>query len=205
MIKLLYDTTINGFRVLKGSLIDLDTATEATLIEEGDATRDIGFASANLLPRCIYQNHAPLTLTADGSASDTSGRNAGSFTVRGGTMNLNGELVILSSFDATPDAATTTKTITLLWGGSNVGGPAFTGTGSKSIEIQTRIKNCNSLTTQKIHNQSSFGAASSIHVTANKDTAGDVTFQLTGKWGIAAATETLVQVGLSCWYYPGPT
>ena len=206
MIKLLYDTTINGFRVLKGSIIDLDTATEEQLIAEGDATRNVLFDTTNLLPKRIYQSHAPITITSDGTANDQAYRNSGSFVVPGGTMNLNGELVIVASYDGTPDAAAGTRSINLLWGATNVGAPSFaSGATQRSIEIQVRIKNCNSLTNQKVHNATSFGVAGSVHIATTKDTTGDITFQTQGKWSAAGAGETIVCVGLSCWYYPGPT
>lgn len=206
MIRLLYDTTINGFRVGKGSILDLDSATENTLIDEGDATRSVLFDTTNLLPRRIYQSHAPITITSDGTVADQVFRDSASFVVPGGTMNLNGELVIVIAYDATPDAAAGTRSINLLWGGSSAGGPAMSaGATHKSIEIQTRIKNCNSLTNQKIHNATSFGTALSAHLPMTKDTSGDVTFLTQGKWSAAGAGETIVCVGISCWYYPGAT
>lgn len=203
MIKLLYDTTIAGMRIKQGSVLDLDDAEEAALIAEGDANRVIDFSSCGL-PVRIYQSHAPITITGDG-VGDTAYRDSGGFTVPGGMMNLNGELVIVTSWDATPTSATTTKSINLLWGGSSIGVPTFQGTTQQSIEIMTRIKNANSLTTQRIHNTSNFGVASTVHLTKNSDTAQNVAFLTQGKFSVQASGETLVMVGISCWYYPGNT
>jgi hypothetical protein len=189
--------------MVKGSVLDLDDADEAALIAEGDANRVMDFATAGL-PVRIYQSHVPVTITGDG-VGDTTYRDSGGFTVPAGTMNLNGELVIVSSWDAAPSGATTTKSINLMWGGVSIGVPTFAGTTQQSIEVMTRIKNANSLTTQRIHNTSNFGVASTVHLTKNSDTAGAVAFLTQGKFSVQAAAETLVMVGLSCWYYPGAT
>lgn len=201
MIRLLFDTTIAGMRFGKGSVIDLDPAIEAELLAERDADRNIDFASAARLPVLVSQSHAPAVLTSDG-VNDTTYTTLASVIVPAGTMNLNGEIIVTQDWKYTNSA--TVKSLALDWNGANVSGPSVTT--SVRANYRIAIKNMNSLSSQNIFNNTTFGV-SGLDVTGAANTANDVTIDHKCKWSalLGVGAESITLLGYSIWIYPGTT
>lgn len=197
MICLLYDTTIDGVRHGKGSILGLDPAIEAGLIAEGDADRNIDFASAARLPVLVSQSYAAITRSSDG-ATDTAFAILASVTIPGGTMNLNGELIVTQDWKYTSSA--TVKTFAMDWNGVNVSGP--TATTTVRSHYRMAIKNLNSLSSQSIFGNTTFGTAAGDPV-ASANTANDVIIDHRCKWSANVISESIILLGYSIWYYPG--
>jgi hypothetical protein len=197
MIRLLYDTTINGVRLGKGSILALDSVTEARLLSEGDADRKIDFSSVGLLPLLIAQSYAAVTRTSD-NATDTSVVTLSSVTIPGGTMNFNGELVVTQDWKYTNSA--TTKTLAMDWNGLNVSAPTATTTARANYRIS--IKNLNSLSSQSIFGNTTFGVAAGDPM-GFANTAEDVVVDHKCRWSANVSGESIALLGYSIWYYPG--
>ena len=197
MIRLLYDTTINGLRFGKGAILALDSVTESSLLSEGDADRNIDFLSAGLLPTLVLQRYTPVTRTSD-NATDTSYVTLASITVPLGTMNMNRELVITQDWKYTNSP--TVKTLAMDWNGINVSGPTATTTVRSNYRIS--IKNLNSLSSQSIFGNTTFGLAGG-DPNGFANTANDVVIDHRCRWSANVLGESITLLGYSIWYYPG--
>lgn len=199
MIRLLYDTTINGVRFGKGSILTFDSVTEASLLSEGDADRNIDFSSAGLLPTLISQSYAAVIRTSD-NATDTSFVTLASIIVPGGTMNPSGEIVVTQDWKVTKSA--TVKTLAMDWGGANVSAPAVTNPNVVRSNYRIAIKNLKSLSSQSIFGHITFGEAWG-DMTGSANTAGDVAIDHKCRWSANVSGESITLLGYSIWYYPG--
>jgi hypothetical protein len=199
MIRLLYDTTINGMRYGKGSILSLDSATEVELVAEGDADRSLDFSGLSTMPALVGQRFAAASRISTNSASDASFVTLASVTVPGALMKPNSKLVIISDWDCPSSASV--KTFAVDFGGQNVGQPSLTT--SAMLKLMNEIQNLNSLFSQKTMNGSSYGATGNPRIATSVDTSVAVTIDFKVKWNMAAVSETLTLLGYSIWHYPG--
>jgi hypothetical protein len=199
MIHLLYDTTIDGMRYGKGSILILDSATEAALVAEGDADRSLDLSAVSTLPVLVGQRFAAASRVSTNSASDANFVTLASVTVPAGLMRPNSKLVIISDWDYPSSASV--KSFAVDFGGQNVGQPSITT--STMLKLMTEIQNLNSLFSQKTMNGSSYGVSNSPRIVTSIDTSVAVTIDFKVKWSTAAVSETLTLLGYSIWHYPG--
>jgi hypothetical protein len=198
MIRLLYDTTINGLRYGKGSILSLDSATEVALVTEGDADRNLDFSAVSTLPALVAQRFASASRVSTNSASDAGFVTLASVTVPAGLMRSNSKLVIISDWDCPSSASV--KTFAVDFGGQNVGQPSLTT--SAMLKLMTEIQNLNSVFSQKTMNGSSYGATSNPRIATSVDTSAAVTIDFKVKWNTATLSETLTLFGYSILHYP---
>ncbi|WP_074975866.1 hypothetical protein [Nitrosospira multiformis] len=111
---------------------------------------------------------------------------------------MNGELVVTQDWKYTNSP--TVKTLAMDWNGSNVSGPTATTTVRSNYRIS--IKNLNSLSSQSIFGNTTFGlAAGDPNGFAN--TANDVVIDHRCRWSANVLGESITLLGYSIWYYPG--
>ena len=199
MIHLLYDTTIDGMRYGKGSILTLDSATEAALVAEGDADRNLDFSAVSTLPVLVGQRFAAASRVSTNSASDANFVTLASVTVPAGLMRPNSKLVIISDWDYPLSASV--KSFAVDFGGQNVGQPSLTT--AVMLKLLTEVQNLNSLFSQKTMNGSSYGVSNSPRIATSVDTSTAVAIDFKVKWSAAAVSETLTLLGYSIWHYPG--
>lgn len=196
MIRFIDKAFIGGQLFTAGMLGQFDAATEAALIAVGDA--------ANYpLPVLISQSYSAVTRSskngAGGSPLDTDYVTLASVTLPGGTMNYNGKVVIEQDWKCT--SSVSTKNLRIDWGGTWMTGPSLT-TSSRAW-FTFAVKNANSLAVQTALNGTAFSAGT--EVTAAVDTTKDVPIDFRCNWGANVASESIILVGYSVWYYPGNT
>jgi hypothetical protein len=199
MIHLLYDTTIDGMRYGKGSILTLDSATEAALVAEGDADRNLDLSAVSTLPVLVGQRFAAASRVSTNSAGDANFVALASVTVPAGLMRPNSKLVIISDWDYPSSASV--KSFAVDFGGQNVGQPSITT--SAMLKLMTEVQNLNSLFSQKTMNGSSYGVSNSPRIVTSIDTSVAVTIDFKVKWSAAVVSETLTLLGYSIWHYPG--
>jgi hypothetical protein len=199
MIRLLYDTTIDGVRHGKGSMLTLDAETEAQLKADGDADSNLDFSGLSTMPALVGQRFAAASRISTNSASDAGFVTLASVTVPGELMRPNSKLVIISDWDCPSSASV--KTFAVDFGGQNVGQPSLTT--SAMLKLMTEIQNLNSLLSQKTMNGSSYGATGTPRIATSVDTSVAVTIDFKAKWNMATLSETLTLLGYSIWHYPG--
>lgn len=193
MIRFLNDETVAGHRFGKGAIANFDHAIESTLIEQGDA--------ANYpLPVPVHQSYAPITRSSTNGiiTNDTDFQTMASIIVPGGTMNYNGKLVIEHDWKHTNSIRQ--KTLRIDWGGAWIAGPVVT-TSLRSLFLLA-IKNTNSLSSQTLLNSVSYGTVP-LDTTAGVDTTQDARIELKCNWDANVASEEIILLGYSIWYYPG--
>lgn len=154
--------------------------------------------------KVLKQRYSPVIRTAlntvGGGTPDNGYFIHDSFIVPAGTMGLNSRLNIVAVWNNTIVNNALTKTFAIDWGGSNVG--TAQNTTLTSYDPLTEIFNQNSLTSQYIQNNVSYGTGGAI--TTAKDTAGAVQIDFKSKWSAAAAiTETITLIGYSIIHIPG--
>lgn len=193
MIKFLNDETVAGYRYGKGAVLSFDPAIEAGLIERGDAVN-------HPLPLLISQSYAPFTRSSTNGVgiADTEVQTLATVIVPGGMMNKNGKIVIEQDWKYTSSASV--KTLRVDWGGVWVSGP--TATTSVRAMFMLTVKNLNSLSVQSLLNFTSYGT-STIDPALTSDTAKDVAIDFRCQWGANVASEQIILLGYSVWYYPG--
>lgn len=153
------------------------------------------------IPRLISQSYAPASRTSNNS-TDASWVTVGTITVPGATMNLNGKLVMESSWRF--PATTSTKQLRLDWGGIWLAGPYFNNATFQTADLRYSIKNTNSLSSQILLNNYT-ESPSTENITANVNTSNDVNIDWRCAWGANVVGETITLLGYSIWYYPGNT
>lgn len=199
MIRLLYDTTIDGVRHGKGSMLTLDAETEAQLKAEGDADSNLDFSAIKTLPVLVAQKFAASSRTSTNNTSDSSYAILASVTVPGGLMGPNSKLVIISDWDC--PLSPSVKSFAVDFGGQNVGQPSITT--FAMLKLMTEIQNLNSLSSQKTMNGSSYGVSASARIATFVDTSTAIPIDFKVKWNTATISETLTLLGYSIWHYPG--
>ena len=198
MIRLLFDTTINGVLHGKGAVLALDGATETGLITTGNADRNIDFSSIKTLPALVAQSYSPATRSSNNS-TDTVYAVITSVTMPAGTMGLNSKLVIIPDWDVLPTAGT--KTVAVDFGIASVSGITLSGV-NQNVKPLIEIENLNSLLGQKVMNGSSYQLTNSPRLAISVDTSADVVITFKAKWSANIAGETITLLGYSIWHYP---
>lgn len=194
MIKFLNDETVQGHRHGKGAIALFDAATEAALIAQGDAVN-------YPLPILIAQSYSPVTRSSKNGVggNDTDYITLASVTVPGGTMNANGKIVIEQDWGYTSSA--NTKNLRIDWGSQWLTAAPATATARSYFMLA--IKNANSLVSQIALNGIAFASGDAI--TTAVDTTQDVAIDFRCNWGANVASEQIILLGYSVWYYPGTT
>lgn len=156
---------------------------------------------ADLKPVLISQSYSPVTRSSTNGVgtNDTDFQTLASVTVPGGTMNKNGLISVEQDWKYTN--STSIKTLAMDWGGANVSwGTAGSGVVRSCYRIA--IKNTNSLTAQNVFNNTTYGNAAADAAPAI-NTANDVLIDHKCKWSANVASEQIILLGYSIWYYPG--
>lgn len=203
MIRLLYDTTIAGMRMMKGAVLDLDPATEQTLVDGGSADRTVDFSDSPVLPTLVAQ------VNANGSWSRTSLNVAGDSTyqtlasvTKRVPMGRNSKLVIISDWDFPFPTTGSTKVCGIYINGATVGDPSVQT--SASLKSLIEVVNQNSLTAQKVLNGNAYNVSSAQRLSPAINTAEDMVIDFKARWSAQqATTETITLIGYSIWHYPG--
>lgn len=191
MIKFLNNETVAGHRYGKGTIAQLDVATEAILIGLGDAV-------VHPMPILIGQSYAPVTRSSANTAADASYETLGSVTVAGGLMGANGVLRI--TVDWSYNNSASSKILTINWGGSQISFSTVTTTSGAKYLVE--VANANSSGTQAIQSHTTYGAATRLTDTT-EDTTQDVVIDFPARWGAAVLSESITLIGYSIWLYPG--
>jgi hypothetical protein len=198
MVRLLFDTTINGALHLKGAILALDGATETQLMTTGNADRNIDFSGIKTLPALVAQSYAPATRSSNNS-TDTVYATITSVTMPAGTMGSNSKLVIIPEWDVMPTAGT--KIAALDFGLASVSGIILSGA-NQNVKPLVEIENLNSLLGQKVLNGSTYQLTNSPRLAIGVDTSADVVITFKAKWGANVVGETITLLGYSIWHYP---
>lgn len=200
MIRLLYDTTVDGIRHGKGAILALDPPIETSLMAQGNADRNIDFSAMRSLPALVGQSYAPASRTSLNGAGDASYAILTSVILPGGIMGLSSKLVITPDWDN--PSSPNIKYFAIDFGGASISAPSVTTTIMAKILIE--VQNLNSLSSQKTMNGSSYGVSNNARLSSAVDTSQNVSIDFKVKWGAPTTTqETLTLLGYSIWHYPG--
>lgn len=146
--------------------------------------------------KLIAQSYTPVTRSSNNS-TDATYQTLASVTLPGGTMNLNGKIVIEQDWSYTNSA--NTKNMRIDWGGNWMTAASATTTAQSWLVLA--IKNANSLTSQIALNSTTYGSGAAL--TAAVDTTQNVNIDFRCNWGANVIGESITLLGYSIWYYPG--
>lgn len=153
-----------------------------------------------MTPCSVAQSYPSASRTSANSAGDATFSVLASVTVPGGLMNLNSKIVIIADWDF--PVSSSTKTLAVDFGGSNISAPAVT-TPNRAGKFLLEIQNINSLSIQKTFNAIEYGITPNTRASSSINTGSDVIIDFKCKWGAAVASETITLLGYSIWHYPG--
>lgn len=195
MIRLLYDTTINGIRFGSGSMLNLDAVTENQLIAEADAEL-LNVALSATTPVILKQTHVAVTRNSD-NATDTVEQALGTYTLPGGTMDENGRIEIEAYWSLT--SSVNSKTLIIDFGGTAIGVAPLTTT--SNYTLFRSVLNLGALNSQYSLNVNGYGGNNASTMT--KDTSLDVVIDIECKWGANVLSENITLLGYLITYFPG--